>query len=126
MKFYPIIDKVYRKNFHLIVNEDPKKFYEWICKHHKKAKEDSKLKEMILDCKGICIWCFNPYFYVFIPKFNWRIEDQACLTHELNHFVDFVFQETGIPTDIDNTEVRAYYFEYIFSECWTALKPKRK
>ena len=82
-----------------------------------------------MDCNGICIFTYKPFYYIYLKKFDWSIETQACLVHELNHFVDFVLDDSGIPLRIENTEVRAYYFEYLFTKCLTQLKkmcPKNK
>ena len=57
MKFEKILDNVYRKNFHLIVNQEPKKVFNWICELHKEAKTDG-LEKFIMDCEGICFYTF--------------------------------------------------------------------
>lgn len=126
VEYHAIIDKVYRRNFHLIVNTDNQDFLDWVLEHHPEGKDDEKLKDMVLHCSGCYIFQFQPYCYLYVKEFNWTIDEQGVLVHELNHFVDHVFEYAGIPATTENTEVRAYYFEYIFKECYEALKPKKK
>lgn len=123
MKYYPIHDKVYRKNFHLVVNETEDDFYRWIVENNQN-KQDEELKKLISGgVKGLTIFEEDkPYYYIYVKEFDWKIDDQATLVHELNHFVDFVFEKSGVPINTENTEVRAYYFEYLFTKCWQALK----
>ena len=116
IEFFEIEDEIYHKNFHLVVNVSKKRFEKWVSKYHKD-------KIVLHDSKAAVLWDYDPYYYVWLESFDWSIEDQGVMVHELNHFVDFVLSNAGISIGKKNTEVRAYYFEYIFKKVYTVLKP---
>lgn len=61
-----------------------------------------------------------PYF--FIGVFNGSM---ATLVHEVSHTVDWLLDRYGIPNNLENTELRAYLTDYIFSEAMRLAKFKR-
>jgi hypothetical protein len=63
----------------------------------------------------------DSWVYLWIKEYRGSIEDQGVLHHEIDHFVDYAFTNVGIPTGIGNTEVRAYYGEYIYTQCLREL-----
>ena len=123
LTYLAIDDEIYHKNFHLFVNVPKAMFKTWLLEVHEKEGMSEKLSASFEDAKAMVVWDYAPYYYVWIEEFNWTIEHQAVLVHELSHFVDFVLTNAGISIGVENSEVRAYYFEYIFTKVWTQLKP---
>lgn len=121
-KYYEITDDIYHKNFHLLVNVPRKMFKTWLLEVHEKEGMLEDLDEKLSDAKAAVIWDYAPFYYVWIEEFNWSVEQQGVLVHELSHFVDFVLTNAGISIGHENTEVRAYYLEYIFNKVWDKLK----
>lgn len=62
---------------------------------------------------------------IWVKHFDWSVESQATLAHELIHFTLSVLKDKQIPISIDNTEIIAYYFEYFYNLIWDKLKPKK-
>lgn len=113
-----IEDAIYHKNFHLVINEDNKEFIKNIEEYHTdKIKEMKQAKEMITNCNGCVLWTFEPFYYIYVAEYKSDVESIGVLAHEISHFVDFVFKGVGIPMTYNNTEVRAYYVEYIIKQC---------
>jgi hypothetical protein len=121
--YHAIADEIYHKNFHLFVNVPKAMFKTWLLEVHEKEGMLDDLKEKFEDAKAMVVWDYAPYYYVWIEEFNWTIEHQAVLVHELSHFVDFVLSNAGISIGRGNTEVRAYYLEYVFTKVYEQLKP---
>ncbi|MCR4331071.1 MAG: hypothetical protein NUV49_04325 [Patescibacteria group bacterium] len=121
--YHAIIDEIYHKDFHLFVNVPKEMFKTWLLEVHEKEGMLEDLKEKLEDAKAMVLWDYAPFYYVWIEEFNWTIKHQAVLVHELSHFVDFALSNAGISIGYNNTEVRAYYLEYIFTKVWEQLKP---
>lgn len=121
LKYFEIEDDIYRENFHLFVNVPRKQFKNWLIEVHGELSEDTIIA--FDDAKAMMVWQYSPYYYLWIEEFNWSIEHQGVLIHELSHFVDKVLSNAGISIGIKNTEVRAYYLEYIFMKVYSQLKP---
>jgi hypothetical protein len=63
-------------------------------------------------------------YIIWMPKFNWSIDDQQCLAHEIFHTACRVLEDRGIKFDPERHEAHAYYFDWIFGELWNKLKPR--
>ena len=118
-----IEDAIYHKNFHLVINESNEEFIKSLEDYHTdKPKENKEAKNLIANCKGCIVWVFEPFYYIYVKRYNGDIESRGVLAHEISHFVDYVFKGAGIPITYNNTEVRAYFLEYITKQCLKALE----
>lgn len=123
MKFLKIEDNIYKKTFHLILNESNADFLNFIGRFHSKDEGFKEVEKLLKDgVEGMCIFSFSPYYYVYVKNFKLDIQSFAVLHHELNHFVDFVLRYVGIGGGINNSEVRAYYYEYIYVKVARAIR----
>jgi len=61
---------------------------------------------------------------VWVRDFDWTINDQASLNHELIHCATAILKDKGIDISNDNDEVLAYYHSYLLKTCMIKLKPK--
>ena len=59
--------------------------------------------------------------YIWMPEFDWTINDQATLMHELYHFVFHVMDSKSVKLCADSDEVFAYYFEFWVKILYRAL-----
>lgn len=121
LEYFGIEDEIYGKTFHLFVNVPRKKFKNWLIKSHKQ-KMTRSVKNALISAKAMCIWDYHPFYYLWIEKFDWSIEHQCVLVHEISHHVDWVLSGAGIALNWNNSEVRAYYLEYLMRKCYTELK----
>lgn len=46
----------------------------------------------------------------------------GTLVHECVHMADFIMESLGIPTGVENTEIRAYLTQHIFCEAGVILE----
>lgn len=122
LEYIAVIDEIYHKNFHLFVNVPKEQFINWLIEVHEQGISDD-LKEKLVDAKALLTCEYAPFYYLWIENFDWSIEHQGVVIHELSHFVDFVLSNAGIKVGRKNTEVRAYYLEYIMVKVWEGLKP---
>jgi hypothetical protein len=120
VEYFAIEDEIYHKTFHLLVNVKKEKFKNWLIEVHGELSEATK--EQFKDSKAMMVWEYAPYYYLWIEKFDWSIEDQGVLVHELSHFADYVLNNAGISIGIENTEVKSYYLEYLFKKIYNKLK----
>jgi hypothetical protein len=62
-------------------------------------------------------------YIIWMQQFDWSIQDQTTLIHEIFHTVSKIMNDRGILYDPDNTEPFAYYLDWVMGELWNALKP---
>jgi len=64
---------------------------------------------------------------VWVKTFDWTINDQAILNHELLHCALSILDRCLVPLGSGpESEPLAYYHEFLFRETWNKLKPKKK
>ena len=64
--------------------------------------------------------------FVWLPEFNWTIEDMACVVHELTHAAIRIFHARGIKFTTHNHEHYAYYHDYLVGKFLKELLYFRK
>jgi len=99
----------------------------WFCignkndlfKFMKKKKFDipDRLKEVYVD--GVCLEASNGCRILYINE-----ENLSVLVHELMHLTQDRLMLLGISMTEETKEVYAYYYEYIFEECYKFLALK--
>lgn len=62
--------------------------------------------------------------YLIIPIFDWTIQQQALLVHELFHITYIVLSAVGIKLSDDSDEAYAYYLQYLTTQVVTMLLKK--
>jgi hypothetical protein len=70
--------------------------------------------------------CFGRYYYpteksphiIWIRIFDWTIEAQAIMIHELQHFVFKRLNDVGMFLDESSEEAYTYTFQEIFIQVW--------
>jgi hypothetical protein len=60
-------------------------------------------------------------YIIWMDGFNWTVDDQRTLVHEIFHTVARVMNDRGVIYSPDNTEPYAYYFDMVFAELWNKL-----
>jgi hypothetical protein len=63
---------------------------------------------------------------VWIEKFDWTIDSQKVLAHELSHSTFRTLEEAGVLLDYKNQEAYCYLFDYIYGEALSKLKGLHK
>ena len=122
MKIYQIHDDIYNHHFCIITDISCPDLKKYINKKFPGGK-----LEVDDGTQGLYFYTTKDdikYYFLWLPKFNWTIKEQAILSHELIHHLTNAFETKNIKMSDDNTEVMAYYWEYIFKKVWTALQPK--
>jgi hypothetical protein len=111
-----IKDNIYSRNFQVVTNQSNKVFLENLKRTHGEEDEGVKKVEKVIagGCRGMFTADVGDYIYIYLEKFSGTIEELGILHHELNHFVDYALDHVGIKGDLRNTEVRAYYYSYIY------------
>jgi len=120
--YLKVEDAIYHKNFNLVVNIKREDFIADLSNFHKdKPAQLKKVKELLQIAKGATVWALEPFYYIYVENYNGDIESLGVLAHEVSHFVDYALVGAGIGIGVGNTEVRAYYLEYILKQCLTEL-----
>lgn len=55
-------------------------------------------------------------YVIFIPHFDWTIDDQSTLIHEIVHVVFRIWQANNIPVVPDNQEFLAHSIDGLFMQ----------
>ena len=121
LKYFAIEDEIYHKSFHLFVDIPKEAFKNWLSEVHKQDISED-LRNRFKDAKAMMLWGYSPLYYLWIEEFNWSIKHQCVLIHEISHHVDWVLNNAGIPLDWENSEVRAYYLEYLVKKVYDKLR----
>jgi len=121
MKIIKLFDPIYRANLRVMINcsfDD--------CRKHTLKEFNTELQENNSLANGKAFALSDGSYLVWVEKFNWSIDCQGVLVHELLHIAFYVIGDRGIKIDSDEDEALAYYFEYLFNSVWNKLKPKKK
>jgi hypothetical protein len=111
----------------LVVNVPLEEFQAHLKKYHGSDLDSDGCPHV--DAVASVIWEFAPYYYIWFAKWEWTIDKYAELAHELSHHTDFVLDNAGIDIGINNTEVKAYYTQYLFKTICNKLQkvvPEKK
>ena len=126
LKIYTIKDPIYNQSFLLCIGKK-EDFDNRIERLYGVERDTRKLD-------GARFTLFNEQQdksvqYVWVKSFDWSIQDQALLAHELLHQAMRALNDCGvqIKNGIEETnEEFVYYFEYLFKQVWQKLKPLHK
>jgi len=82
------------------------------------------LKENIKENNlGKFVWCEKSnHWCIWLPKAPKTIDEMACLVHEIEHCVFYLFQYLGMKHSDDSEEAYAYAQDYLFREIMTKVK----
>lgn len=117
-----IFDSVYRVGLELIVNMTQKQANAHILKEYSNV-DKIEISQNFNAClgkiqrKGACIG-----YFIWINHFDWTIESQGTVAHEIWHLVTWSLMERGIDLDHNSDEAFAYYYGYWFRSIWKELK----
>lgn len=115
IRWVPIMDEIYKQNFHLCYGGDAKKFTAFLKNKHKKIpKEDI---ETLSHGKG-CSYAIDDYIYIWSADTD---KYMAVFIHELFHHVMMCLDNCNISYKHDDQEPHAYYFEYIYEKIMEEL-----
>ena len=64
--------------------------------------------------------------FLWITNFEWSINEQGLLVHEVYHLCMSVLENIGIEYCEKSEEAYAYYLQHIYSQCLAVLRPKKK
>lgn len=126
MKIYQIEDEIYKQNFAIITDISLCNLKKYINKKFPGGKLE--VDNMTIGCYFYAEKDDLRYYFLWIPKIDWTIQQQGILTHELIHHLTETFKIKGIEMSEANTEVMAYYWDYIFIKVWRIMNKhiKRK
>lgn len=65
-------------------------------------------------------------YVVYVPKFDWTIDDQATLIHELIHVITRVWNSNNIVFNNDTQEFFAHSVDKLWSNIAWKLMPRKK
>jgi hypothetical protein len=128
MKKYIITDEIYHQGFIMIVNCSEKQFNE-----HLKKKYNLKTDLLKADGKFLVIERTNKKTkeyecrsFLWLQKFDWTIQGQCILVHELQHLCFNHLTTIGIKHEDSTDEAYSYYIAYLLEKCCKALKNLEK
>lgn len=61
-------------------------------------------------------------YIIWMKSFDWTLDDQSTLVHEIFHTVSRILTDRGVKFDPENTEPFVYYFDWVFGKLWNELK----
>lgn len=80
--------------------------------------------------QGFCVRFVHTKGYecavIWLGSFDWSIEDQTTLIHELQHFVIKTLRERGIEINEHTEEAYTYYFDYWMGKVYKYFSDLRK
>ena len=126
MRVYSIPDQVYQQKIFLVVGADQKTLQSYLRKKYPNFEDkDKNDMERLGTTTGAYFTVENKKYgilhrYIVLQKFNWLIDEQALLVHELDHARDDMLEYVGV--DIKDQEARAYFLQYLFREVYRKLR----
>lgn len=124
MKEYKIKDQMYNIDIRILISGDNTAVADYISRKYNSKLEHNNACALhfTLKAKGK-----SDIEYIWIEKFDWSIENQGTLAHEILHLTFSVMDSLGIKYQREvSEEAYTYYFEHIFKQVWDKLKPAKK
>ena len=131
MKKILLKDNIYRSNPILLVGGDLIELQKYINKRHKDGIiiDLGKRRKVLIGNKHTGGKAFTvegvdyDYFYAWIKKFDWTVNDLSMIAHELLHLTYEVLTQRGIGYSKKSEETIAYFFEEMFNQALRKLNP---
>lgn len=121
---FTVGDPIYRASLTCLFNYTWEEWQSYIAKH--KHPKEPDIEGDGRDYSGMFAQIRNKEglqcFVLWMPHFDWYISDQACLTHELVHYIHSLFEAKQIPVRYGNDETFAYAFEHYHKAILEKLK----
>jgi hypothetical protein len=123
---FRLLDPIFHRRIHVLLNVGSSEFKKWNKKTYgieDGYDEDSFAGFSVrMDKKG------QPEEYVILVKrFDWTIQDQGTLIHEIVHTVIKIWDSNNIPHDSHTQEFLAHSIGNIYEDaCRQIFKKKRK
>lgn len=111
IKWIPIVDRIYKKNFHLCYGGKDEDMIAFLVEYH--GKEILKEIELLNGSKGASIHLSTGHHYLWVSKSK---DANAVLIHELLHFTLFALRNCQVQYNERNEETACYYMEYLYEE----------
>jgi hypothetical protein len=112
----------YRQSLHLVVNCGPEELVKYMLKKYKCSLDLDWLKTLSGGCINISEENKGSRYLIWLRSFDWTVEDQGTLNHELDHFIYRTLRDRGIPLSADTEEVYTYYRGFWFRKIYVYLK----
>jgi len=123
MKYIAIKDPSYFCNLNLYIDCTYDEFQKHLRRHLKDP--DIKLDNTWQSAQFILLEKnSNKYYCIWLPKFNWYINEQALLVHEVMHYVFEALRQAGVKYCSESEEAYTYYFQRTYSDILKALEYK--
>ena len=124
MKTYKVKDEMYKHDIDIVIGTDDD-LHKYLYKHY-----DATTREVEGNCDARYLQVTSDEgrlgSVLWLRDFDWSIEQQAILAHELLHHLFITFEHIGIKYSREGEEAFTYYYQHIFEKVWNKLKPKKK
>lgn len=127
MKYFYIQGEDIPYNLNFVVNCSFDYFVRYL-----KLKLKLKLKDKTIELKddfldGLFITLENEEKkelsrWIWVKEFNWTINEQSMMAHEIIHFVMAILDHKEIPISKQNEEIFAYLYQSIIKKVWQKLQ----
>ena len=115
-----VSEGVYGDDVVLCLN-DAKEYEKWILKNYGSEQYvDNMAKGMTL--RHSCKTRGGHDYTIWMPSFEWTIDNQATLAHELIHVASGILDRRGVDISEGHREALAYLYSFFFYKFWNALK----
>ena len=112
-KVFHIKDNIYHISYLIYVGSYKEK-EAYLYKKYKAPKEEQKFNG---GENELIAWPDGSFVNViWLPRFDWTIDQQCALSHELIHAIFKTLHRIGIKFDVDNHESFTYYYEYLYGK----------
>ncbi len=91
--------------------------------HNFTGAEHARRMDIAMNARGCYIGNFVDGVCHYAVGFNEDF-DYTTIIHEASHLVDMVFEQRGIPSGTESTEIRAYTLQYICQELFKIMRVK--
>lgn len=112
-----VTESIFKRTVHVFLNYSSKEFDEWAAK--KNITNDtgcSKDQEFSAFATHIESTDSPAEYVIVICKFDWTIQDQGTLIHEIVHVVMRIWQSNNIPVALDTQEFLAHSVGNLFED----------
>lgn len=111
-----IYDPIFRQRIYILLNKDEKDYAKFLNKQ--KIKDVEERSFGLNKFKGLSTYIDNEDgtrdYLILLKEFQWTIDNQCTLIHEIVHTIIKIWQSNNIPYNNDTQEFLAHSIDHLY------------
>lgn len=115
-RYFKVYDAVFLRKVHVILNHTPEEYGKWLTKYKVKDVEKTKFDDFAGFSTEITAENEQTEMVIYQRRFNWSINCQGTLIHEITHTIVKIFAANNIPFTFETQEFFAHMIGRMYED----------